>query len=59
MKKLLVILCLSGCAAVTPEDRAQLYTAYAKDIRFKCAAYHFDLSANLVKEVPQMTEVCR
>lgn len=59
MNKLILVLLLSGCAAVTPEDRAQMYEVYARDVRFKCAAYHFDLSANLVKEIPAMTEVCR
>jgi hypothetical protein len=59
MKKLLLVFILSGCAAVTPDDRAQAYMAFARDVRFKCSAYHFDLSANLVKEIPEMTEVCK
>lgn len=59
MKKLFFVLMLSGCASVTPQDRAEAYRYFAKDVKFKCAAYHFDLSANLTPEVPEMTEVCK
>lgn len=58
MKKLIFVLFFSGCASVTPQDRAKMYQIFAKDHKFKCSAYHFDLSANLTPEVPEMTEVC-
>lgn len=58
MKKLFLILCLSGCASVTPQDRAKAYEFIAKDAEVKCQIYHFDLSSNLTLEVPAMTKLC-
>lgn len=59
MKTLLITIFLSGCASVTPQDRAAAYEFYAKDFAIKCKAYEFDLSANLVTEVPSMTKACQ
>lgn len=58
MKKLLAILCLIGCSAVTRSDRAAMYAGFAKDHSLKCKAYRFDLSNGLTPEVPDMTKAC-
>lgn len=58
MKNILIIILLSSCSQITPQDREVAYGIFAKDIQFKCAAYHFDLSANLTPEVPAMTKIC-
>lgn len=59
MKKLILCILLCSCASVTKEDRAIMYASFAKDHKFKCSAYQFDLSAGLVDDVPTMTEVCK
>lgn len=59
MKKLLMIVFLSGYSSVTPQDRAVIYELKAKVFAADCKAYEFDLSANLVSEVPAMTEACQ
>lgn len=60
MKKLIIALFLTGCGGtITQQDRADVYRIFAVEHRFKCAAYHFDLSANLTYEVPEMTKACQ
>lgn len=59
MKTLVILFALSGCAHVTPENRAKAYALYAEDFRIKCKAYRFDRGAVLVEDVSAMTELCQ
>jgi hypothetical protein len=59
MKNLLALLCLVGCSAVTPSDRAVMYATFAHDHNIKCKVYRFDLTNGLTPEVPAMTETCQ
>ncbi len=51
-----VTLACSG--TITPADRGAAYAAFAKDHKFKCAAYGFDVSSGLSPVVPEMAESC-
>ncbi len=58
MKTILLLLTLSGCASVTPENRFKVYSAKAVDFQVTCKAYRFDRSAGLVTDVPALSKLC-